>query len=40
MFNCDSYSGVTCVDGGCPDALAEEYSDYGRTPMNSLMNTQ
>jgi hypothetical protein len=31
MFNCDSYSGVTCVDGGCPDALAEEYSDYGYT---------
>lgn len=29
MFNCDSYTGVTCVDGGCPDALAEEYSDYG-----------
>ena len=25
MFNCGSY---TCVDGGCPDALAEEYSDY------------
>mgnify|MGYP004626594233 FL=1 len=31
MFNCDSYTGVTCVDGGCPDALAEEYSDYGYT---------
>lgn len=31
MFNCGSYSGVTCVDGGCPDALAEEYSDYGYT---------
>lgn len=28
MFNCGSYTGVTCVDGGCPDALAEEYSDY------------
>ncbi len=24
MFNCGSYTGVTCVDGGCPDALAEE----------------
>ena len=31
MFICDSYTGVTCVDGGCPDALAEEYSDYGYT---------
>ena len=20
MFNCGSYTGVTCVDGGCPDA--------------------
>lgn len=25
MFNCGSYTGVTCVDGGCPNALAEEY---------------
>lgn len=31
MFICDSYTGVTCVDGGCPDALAEEYSEYGYT---------
>lgn len=31
MFNCGSYTGVTCVDGGCPNALAEEYSDYGYT---------
>ena len=31
MFNCGSYTGVTCVNGGCPDALAEEYSDYGYT---------
>lgn len=31
MFNCGSYTGVTCVDGGCLDALVEEYSDYGYT---------
>lgn len=31
MFNCGSYTGVTCVDGGCLNALAEEYSDYGYT---------
>ena len=31
MFNCDSYTGVTCVDGGCPNALAEEYPDYAYT---------
>lgn len=31
MFNCDSYTGVTCVDGGCPNAIAEEYPDYDYT---------
>lgn len=29
MFNCDSYTGVTCVDGGCPDALAIFMNDVG-----------
>lgn len=26
---CSSYVGVTCVDGGCPNAMADEYPEYG-----------
>lgn len=26
---CPSYCGITCVDGYCPNALANEYPEYG-----------
>ncbi len=26
---CKNYVGVTCVNGTCPNALAEEYPEYG-----------
>lgn len=26
---CPSYCGITCVDGSCPNALANEYPEYG-----------
>lgn len=26
---CPNYCGITCVDGHCPNALADEYSEYG-----------
>ena len=26
---CPSYCGITCVDGSCPNALADEYPEYG-----------
>lgn len=26
---CGSYVGVTCVNGSCPNALADEYPEYG-----------
>lgn len=28
-MRCVNYVGVTCVNGGCPNALANEYSEYG-----------
>ena len=27
MFTCDSYVGVSCVDGSCPLANGEEYNE-------------
>lgn len=26
---CPNYCGITCVDGTCPNALADEYPEYG-----------
>lgn len=26
---CREYVGVTCVNGGCPNAMADEYPEYG-----------
>lgn len=26
---CPNYCGITCVDGSCPNAMAEEYQEYG-----------
>ena len=26
---CPNYCGITCVDGSCPNAMAEEYPEYG-----------
>lgn len=26
---CPDYCGITCVDGSCPNAMAEEYPEYG-----------
>ena len=26
---CVNYCGVTCVNGSCPNALADEYPEYG-----------
>jgi hypothetical protein len=26
---CKEYVGVTCVNGGCPNAMADEYPEYG-----------
>ena len=26
---CSDYVGVTCVNGGCPNAMADEYPEYG-----------
>ena len=26
---CKDYVGVTCVNGGCPNAMADEYPEYG-----------
>ena len=26
---CPNYCGLTCVDGSCPNALADEYPEYG-----------
>lgn len=26
---CPNYCGRTCVDGSCPNAMAEEYPEYG-----------
>lgn len=28
-MRCENYVGVTCVNGGCPNALANEYPEYG-----------
>ncbi len=28
-IRCPSYTGVTCIDGGCPKALQDEYREYG-----------
>lgn len=28
MKRCPNYVGVTCVNGNCPMALAEEYEEY------------
>lgn len=27
MKRCKSYVGITCIDGHCPKALAEEYAE-------------
>ena len=29
VSRCKGYCGVTCVDGGCPVALADEYAERG-----------
>ena len=29
MSRCPNYCGVTCVNGSCPNALADEYPEYG-----------
>lgn len=29
MERCKAYVGVTCVNGSCPNALADEYPEYG-----------
>ena len=26
---CPNYCGITCGDGSCPNAMAEEYPEYG-----------
>lgn len=26
---CPNYTGVTCVNGSCPNAMADEYPEYG-----------
>ena len=26
---CPDYCGLTCIDGHCPNALADEYPEYG-----------
>ena len=28
-IRCVNYCGVTCVNGSCPNALADEYPEYG-----------
>ena len=28
-IRCTNYVGVTCVNGNCPNALANEYPEYG-----------
>lgn len=33
---CKSYVGITCVDGTCPNALAEEYSEYGYEKVSCI----
>lgn len=29
MKFCSNYTGITCVDGNCPIARSEDYSEYG-----------
>lgn len=29
---CEGYCGVTCVNGSCPQALADQYPEYGYEP--------
>ena len=31
---CPNYCGLTCVDGSCPNALADEYPEYGYEHCN------
>lgn len=26
---CPNYCGITCVNGSCPNAMADEYPEYG-----------
>ena len=28
-MRCPNYTGVTCVDGSCPNILADHYPEYG-----------
>lgn len=28
-MRCPNYTGVTCVNGNCPNALANEFPEYG-----------
>lgn len=28
-MKCDNYCGVTCVNGHCPNAMADDYPEYG-----------
>ena len=28
-MRCPNYTGVTCVNGNCPNALADEFPEYG-----------
>lgn len=28
-MTCPNYCGITCVNGQCPEALANEYPEYG-----------
>lgn len=32
---CNQYVGITCVDGNCPKALAEEYEERGMDVIRS-----
>ena len=33
-MRCPNYCGFTCVNGGCPNALADEYTEYDYEPCS------
>lgn len=33
---CKSYVGLSCADGSCPIAIAEEYAEYGIACMYEI----
>lgn len=35
MKRCPEYLGPTCIDGGCPIALADEYAERGYDVIHS-----